>query len=245
MKPFAFFAARPSTAAAICADEFAVVKRDGGIADHEIEHIFLEDDPVINLDDYSAVFVSGSQYGFNDDVETMTHRQLTIERLALQIADEAIERDFPFLGFCYGHQAIGVAGGRALTTEYFEPLSIIDISVTDDGRSDPLYGSLPTSFPAVVGHSESIGDLPENTVVLASSATCPVEAVRTGNNVYGAQYHPEINEDSLDLRIDYYNGSKYFNPGEIDLIKAQAAGRDFSPGAALIRRFVERYRDRG
>ena len=43
--------------------------------------------------------------------------------------------------------------------------------------------------------------MPPHAVVLASSATCPVQAFRVGRNLYATQFHPELDLAGLDTRI--------------------------------------------
>ena len=50
-------------------------------------------------------------------------------------------------------------------------------------------------FTAFLGHKEAVSRLPDGAVLLASSATCPVQAFRIGANVYATQFHPELDVD--------------------------------------------------
>ncbi|MDY5404299.1 MAG: gamma-glutamyl-gamma-aminobutyrate hydrolase family protein [Trueperella sp.] len=241
MKPFAFLAARPSFAAGIRRDEFAAIKRDGRLADSDIVYLSLEDRPQIDVGDYAGFIVSGSQYGFGDHGAAKTTEQIVTEEVLFAVVEEVLAEDLPFLGLCYGHQAIALALGGTLTADYGEELSTISVNLTDDGRADPIFSLLPDSFPAIVGHEDAIGLVPANTAVLASSALCPVQAIRYGDNVYGVQFHPEIDAVSVGLRLDYY-GDVYFAAEEVDRVRAQTTSHDYSACAALIGAFVERYR---
>lgn len=243
MKPFAFLAARPSTAADIRENEFIEVKRIGRLNDDEIVYFSLEDRPEIDPTQYAGIFVSGSQYGFFDDPESKTPEQIATEESLFAVNDVVVEHDIPYLGLCYGHQSLAVSLDEELTGEYFEKLTTVNIEMTDEGKKDPIFGQLANPFPAILGHAESIGKLPRDTVVLATSPHCPVQAIRYRNNVYGVQFHPEIDSESLEIRLEYYNGSKYFEPGELDAVRARTSGFDYSHAAKIISGFVDRYRN--
>ncbi|MFP7696177.1 glutamine amidotransferase-related protein [Trueperella sp. LYQ143] len=242
MKPFAFLAARPATAAAIRADEYAVVARSAGLAAGDLRHFFLDERPHLDLAEFAGVIVSGSQYGFFDDPQAKTPEQLATEESLFALNERILAADFPYLGICYGHQSLAISRNIPLTKDHFEKLGAVDIRRTPAGEKDPVFAVLPQRFTAIVGHAEAIAPQCAPFVVLAESDMCPVQAIRYGDNVYGVQFHPEIDEAGLDLRLDYYNGSKYFRPGQLDAVRRQCGGRDYSAGKTLIRSFVERYR---
>ncbi|PKZ90030.1 glutamine amidotransferase [Trueperella bernardiae] len=241
MKPFAFLAARPAFAADIRRDEFAVVKRDGRLSDAEIVYLPLAERPQIDPEDYAGIIVSGSQYGFGVVDEAKTPDQIATEEVLFDVVKQVLAEDLPFLGLCYGHQAVALSLGGTLSAEYGEELSTVSIHLNDDGRADPIFSQLPDSFPAIVGHDDAIGVVPANTTVLASSELCPVQAIRYGDNVYGVQFHPEIDADGVGLRLDYY-GDVYFAAEQVERVRAQTTSHDYAACAVLIGAFVDRYR---
>jgi GMP synthase (glutamine-hydrolysing) len=115
------------------------------------------------------------------------------------------------------------------------------VTLTPEGRADPLLADLPEEFEAFVGHKEAVHDLPANAVRLASSPRCPVQAFRVGRNVYATQFHPELDIHGLCTRIEVYKHAGYFEPHEADSLKAMAReGEVFDP-PKILTRFVQRY----
>jgi len=128
-----------------------------------------------------------------------------------------------------------------LDRRFAEPVGAIEVTVTPPGRRDPLLGQLPATFEAFTGHKEAISRLPGRAALLASSAGCPVQAFRVGANVYATQFHPELDVAGLCTRVEVYKHAGYFEPGQADEIKAQAARSHVSWPPAILRGFVGRY----
>jgi GMP synthase (glutamine-hydrolysing) len=167
--------------------------------------------------------------------------QRRVEEELARLLDVVVERDFPFLGACYGIGVIGTHEGGTVDREFSEPISRVPIALTPDGRADPLLVDLPDEFEAFVGHKEAIQDLPANAVHLASSKACPVQAFRVGRNVYATQFHPELDIHGLCTRIEVYKHAGYFEPHEAETLKQMAReGEVFDP-PKILTRFVQRY----
>ena len=156
-----------------------------------------------------------------------------------------IAEDFPFLGACYGIGTLGSHQGAVIDRRYAEPVGAIPITLTPDGRQDPVFGGLPEVFEAFVGHKEAISRLPRHAVLLAGSKTCPVQAFRIGSHVYATQFHPELDVEGLCTRVDVYKYAGYFAPEEADEIKALARASTVVDPPTILRRFVDRYAHSG
>ena len=82
-------------------------------------------------------------------------------------------------------------------------------------------------------------------MLLATSASCPVQAFRIGSNVYATQFHPELDAPGLCTRVEVYKHAGYFEPHRADEIKAMAWSSDISHPPAILRAFVRRYGQSG
>ena len=161
-----------------------------------------------------------------------------------ELALQALDTDFPFLGACYGIGALGRHQGAVIDQRFAEPVGAVEITLTPAGRQDPLLSELPAAFEAFTGHKEAVSKLPGHAVLLARSAGCPVQAFRVGGNVYATQFHPELDVAGLYTRIGVYKHAGYFDPDEADEIKVRATRSDVTWPPAILRGFVRRYGQR-
>lgn len=240
MRPFLLLATRAEDA--IADAERAAFLRLGGLSDDQLRSIRVEAAPlpVLDLDDYSGVIVGGSPFNTSDRQKSAA--QVRVEGEMSALLDDVVERDFPFFGACYGIGTLGAHQGGVIDRRYGEPIGAVEVTLSDAGRSDPLFESLPPSFEAFVGHKEACSVMPPDAVLLASSATCPVQAFRIKQNLYATQFHPELTIDDLIDRIRAYRFEGYFNPAELDAtIERVRAAPPVTWPATLLRAFVTRY----
>jgi GMP synthase (glutamine-hydrolysing) len=124
---------------------------------------------------------------------------------------------------------------------YSEPVGAVTITLTPAGRDDQLFDALPDAFDAFGGHKEAVAALPSHVVSLASSASCPVQAFRVGDNVYATQFHPELDADGMCTRIDAYKNHGYFAPETAESLKLAAKKQNVDYPPTVLRRFAARY----
>lgn len=146
----------------------------------------------------------------------------------------------PTFASCWGFQAMARAmGGRCINDLPNAEVGTIELTLTDAGRNDPLFGQLPTPFTAQAGHEDHVVQLPPDAVLLASSARVPEQAFRfAGRPIYCTQFHPELDRTAMLERVTVY-------PEYVARI-ARVPFDDFvhsvqeTPQAnSLLRRFVE------
>ncbi len=241
MKPFLLLATRPEDVAAD--DEYAAFLRFGGLQESELRRVRLDQRPLgsIRLEDYSGLMMGGSPFNSSDPPESKSDVQRRVESELAALLDEVVAADFPTLGACYGIGTIGTHQGAVIDRTYGEPVGPVSVTLTDEGRSDPVFGVLPPVFDAFVGHKEAVRELPSHAVRLASSSGCPVQAFRVGSNVYATQFHPELDAAGMATRIEVYRYAGYFDPDEADSLKELARLSAVRHPPAVLRRFIERY----
>lgn len=241
MKPFVLLATRAEDLAAD--GEYRAFLRFGGLRQSELRRVRLEQRPLgeLRLEEFSGLIMGGSPFNSSDPPEAKSAVQRRVESELAALLDAVVAADFPMLGACYGVGTIGSHQGAVVDRTYGEPVGPVPVSLTEDGRSDPLFGGLPAVFEAFVGHREAIRELPPHAVRLASSPACPVQAFRIGANVYATQFHPELDVAGISTRIDVYKNSGYFAPEEAEALKERARASRVRHPPELVRRFVERY----
>src|SRR4029077_14766691 len=131
--------------------------------------------------------------------------------------------------------------GATVDRTYPEPVCAQTVSLTEQGRRDPLFVDLPDVFDAYGGHKEGASALPSDVACLAYSADCPIQAFRVGDNVYATQFHPELDADGISTRIDVYKDYGYFAPETAESLKSAARQRSIDHPPTILRRFTERY----
>ena len=241
MKPFLLLATRAENTAAD--DEHAAVLRYGRLRPAELRRVRLEAAPMpeIDLEDYSGIIVGGSPFNSSDHGDAKSPTQHRVETELRTLLDEVVDRDFPFLGACYGVGTLGSHQGAVIDATYSEPVGPTMIELTAAGRADPLLAGVAPRFEAFVGHKEAVASLPEHAVLLASSPACPVQMFRVRENLYATQFHPELDKAGLRTRVEAYREHGYFDPSEADEILASADRADVSGAHQILTAFTSRY----
>ncbi len=241
MRPFLLLATRSEDAAADA--EYASILELGGLTEEQLHRFRLESQPLpeLDLDAYSGIIVGGSPFTSSIPEEHKSDTQRRVEAELDGLLDRLWERDYPFFGACYGVGTLGRYVGGVIDGTYAEPISAPEIAVTEAGRADPLLEGVPDTFQAYVGHKEACTHLPDDAVILASSARCPVQMFRVGQNMYGTQFHPELTLEPLLERMRIYQHAGYFQPEEFEGIRREVSAADVSSAGLVLANFVRRY----
>ena len=166
----------------------------GRILDHiphpyEIHHPY-HGERLPDITRISSLIVMGGAMGANDD-----HRHPFLTGLK-QLIREVVTARIPYLGICLGGQLLAAALGATVASDRWEEQGTLQVSLTQDGTTDPLFRGIPNEFTTFQWHHDSF-DLPEGAVLLATSEACPHQAFRVGASAWGLQFHPEVTEKIL------------------------------------------------
>lgn len=146
---------------------------------------------------YDGVIFGGSSdfdfHGGRPEKDPVRLMSMIILGRARNIVQYAFEKELPILGVCFGHQIIGEIRGGMITNDREQTkMGSYEVHLTDAGKRDPLFGSLPESFFAQYAHKDSITTLPEGATLLATGSTCRFSVLKYGDKMYTVQFHPEI-----------------------------------------------------
>jgi GMP synthase (glutamine-hydrolysing) len=92
-----------------------------------------------------------------------------------------------------------------------------ELSLTEEGKKDPLFEGVSENFIAQYGHKDSLKSTPKNTKLLANGKNCQTSALKHKNNIYSVQFHPEMQKDDLIVKMDLYKD--YIPQGKEEFIK--------------------------
>ena len=144
-------------------------------------NIFCEIKPYNNLpgdlDGYKAVILSGSPFSTRSD--DAPHPDLS-----------RIKGHKPILAICYGAQYIA----------HFNGGNVAPSKTREYGRAklahvaqDPFLKDVPVGSQVWMSHSDTIQQLPDGAVLLASTHDVPNAAFKMPDErIYGIQFHPEV-----------------------------------------------------
>jgi GMP synthase (glutamine-hydrolysing) len=137
---------------------------------------------------YDALMVGGSGEYY------VSKRNLPGFPAVMELLREVTAVGHPTFASCFGFQLMVEAlGGRIVYDEATMEVGTYELSLTEAGQFDDLFGVLPNRFQAQLGHKDRADSLPEGTINLASSASSVYQALRVPDKpVWATQFHPEL-----------------------------------------------------
>lgn len=167
---------------------------------HQIEYTRLYQNEQLpdNANNFDLLVVMGGPQSPETTLEEFPHFNAQKEIALIKMA---IDINKAVLGICLGAQLIGEALGAKFDQSPNREIGVFNIRLTDAGKRDPFFSSLPKEFP--VGHWH--GDMPgltSDSEILAFSEGCPRQIVRYTSKVYGFQCHFEFNPEAIDCMIE-------------------------------------------
>ena len=180
--------------------------------------------------DVSAVIITGSHSMVTDNDNWSI-------RLSQWIRDIAQE-NIPIMGVCYGHQLLASAfGGTVDYNPKGKEIGTVNIELTEEGQRDPLLGVLPKKFFGQVYHSQTVTKLPPNARLLAKNDFEQHHAFAINGNIWGVQFHPELNADIVLAYIEHEKKYLIEEGYNVEQLKSSVCN-NFS-GKLLLDRFME------
>jgi GMP synthase (glutamine-hydrolysing) len=155
----------------------------GHLEARHIPFVYKDLGQPLSLDGYAGVIIMGGPQSANDpDPGLMAE---------MRLVEDAVKGGLPILGVCLGAQLIAKTLGARVYKNAAEEIGWAQVYLTEAAKDDPVLGRFASPTTFFHWHSETF-DLPRGAEWLAYSDLTRHQAFRFGRNVYGVQFHPEI-----------------------------------------------------
>lgn len=215
--------------------ELKCLIRAGGLqrSDFDILDVTRESFDLGLLDQYNAVFIGGT-----GDFSVAQDRPDWFEPL-VGWTQGLLQMGKPTLGLCYGfHLMAHAVGGEVMTRPDLEETGTFEVTLTDEGKRDPILDCLPETFLAQQGHHDVVMSMPSEYLRLAESERCRWQAFRHSEKpFYGLQFHPELGRSDFMDRMVAYAASYASTPEVFEKIDKQVQE---TKNDAVIAAFLQR-----
>lgn len=153
-----------------------------------------------------------------------------------------VDRKVPAWASCFGFQGLALAlGGEVNRDDARQELGAFPIDLTAAGAADPLFGPLPSTFPAQLGHHDHVDRLPSGVTLLATGRKIHNQAFKVDSAPFWAtQFHPELRKATTIERWNYYRSHYAEHPAEAEAIdRVMDESPDTPEVQTVLARFAE------
>ncbi|MDP2631851.1 MAG: gamma-glutamyl-gamma-aminobutyrate hydrolase family protein [Candidatus Uhrbacteria bacterium] len=195
-----------------------VIKRSGLSAKDIIRFDAIGESVTLDLlNGIDALVIGGS-----GEYSVAQKNNLKVNAAIISLIIEARKRRLPMLGICYGAHVLAEAfGGKVIKDKEHEEVGTHTVTTNSYAKNCPIFSQMPHEFSAQFGHSDHIVELPVGAVNLASSSLSAIQAfVFPGEPIYGLTFHPELDEQALLERIEYYTNTYDWSPEAVQQMKS-------------------------
>jgi GMP synthase (glutamine-hydrolysing) len=172
-----------------------VLTARGFVADYV--RLFVGDPIPDDWSDAAGLVFLGGPMSVNDE---STYPYLATEKTVIR---SALARQTPTLGVCLGAQLIAAAAGSRIFPGVRPEVGWAPVSLTMEGRQDPLLSPLADLGAVFHWHGETF-DLPRGAARLAFSGLTMNQAFRLGQTSYGLQFHLEVDATMIEGWVRAY-----------------------------------------
>lgn len=168
-----------------------------------IKYVNFGRDPAAkpSLDGYRGLVILGGPMNV-DQTDRYKHLKTEIDLIL-----KAISKELPVLGICLGAQLIAKALGAEVTNNREVEIGWYDLSPTVDGEKDLLLYHLNKKEKIFQWHGDTF-EIPKGAFHLATSPKCNNQAFRFSSNVYGFQFHLEVDQKMIERWLQVPNNKR-------------------------------------
>lgn len=146
-------------------------------------------DTLPNPENYHGVFIAGSTNSVYDNAPWIPDLK--------RFTRHCIESGIPLFGSCFGHQIIADVLGGLVEPAYKRETGIADVCITPEGREDPLFEGVETTFHCATSHGDVVTRLPSSATEIAVHPRHRNYGLAVGSTVRSLQSHAEMSSDVL------------------------------------------------
>lgn len=161
----------------------------------------------LNAVEFSGLVVLGGAQGA---YETETYPYLVDE---VKLIQSFVDAGLPVIGLCLGAQLLATALGGEVQQNAIKELGWHDIQLHKEGMDDALMTGHPESASAFHFHGDFF-TAPPGCVNLAGSDITHCQLFRYKENVYGFQYHVEVDQPLIEVMC--LNNVEYMAANGVD-----------------------------
>jgi GMP synthase-like glutamine amidotransferase len=156
--------------------------------------------------DFDCLLIMG---GFMNVDEESKFPWLRTEKHFIRLAIDAGKK---VLGICLGSQLIAAVLGAPVYKGKEKEIGFFPIQFSLVAESNPLFSHFPAEYSLFHWHGDTF-DLPEQARLIASTQVCKHQAFIVNENVLALQFHPEMNENTIEQML-LHDGKELEEEGE-------------------------------
>ena len=136
---------------------------------------------------YNGLIILGGHMGV---YEADQYQHIKVE---LKAIEDALKKNIPVLGICLGSQLIAEVLGSPVRKHSVKEIGWYDVHFNQSALNDSLFNHFNPTEKIFQIHGDTF-DIPKTAVHLAETSSCFSQAYKYGENVYGLQFHLEVDE---------------------------------------------------